>query len=447
MPKGPPNNAGMITRVAAAGALVGAIALVVLILFGGGSSYTLQANFVDASGLVTGNQVLIGPANVGSVSSIGLTANGQAEVTMTLDSDAAPVPQGTVARIYENSLSGIADHYVVLDPGTGPPIPDGGTIGEGQTYSEVSLDQVFDTLDAPTRQGLRGFIQGEAASIEGRALEANQTLQYLAPALASTSAVTAELTRDEPAFDGLLVQGAQALQALASKTQELTDLVANTNATTGAIASQSQALQQALSLLPGALNHSTRTFAGLRSTLDALDPLVVASIPNSRRLAEFASALKTLSDASIPTLNELNALISNPSGSGDLLSLLNETPSLERVGAAAFPRLIAAMNQSQSQVDYLREYAPDVVAALGDLGQSGAYYDANGHYTRTQPIFSAFAVNGANQLEPLPAFENRYTGLQVVHGRCPGGALQPTPDGSAPWQVPGCLTSATPPGP
>ncbi len=447
MPERPTRNAGMITRVAAAGALLGAIVLVVLILFGNGSTYTLKADFVDASGLVTGNQVLIGPANVGSVSSIGLTPNGQAEVTMNLESDAAPVRQGTVARIYENSLSGIADKYVVLDPGTGPAIPSGGTIEVGQTYSAVGLDQLFDTLDAPTRQGLRGFIQGEAASIEGRAPEAHQTLQYLAPALASTSAVTAELTREEPAFDGLLVEGAQALQALASRSQELTQLVANTNATTGAIASQSQALQQALSLLPGALNHSTSTFAGLRSTLDALDPLVAASKPATRRLAEFAAALGTLANASIPTIGDLNGLIRNPAGTGDLISLLELTPSLERVGAAAFPRLIAAMNQSQSQVDYLREYTPDVVGALGSLGQAGGYYDANGHYTRTQPVFSAFSLNGANVLEPLPAFDTRYTGLQIVHGRCPGGSLQPTPDGSLPWSVPGCLTSSTPPGP
>ena len=34
--------------------------------------------------------------------------------------------------------------------------------------------------------------------------------------------MTAELTRDEPAFDQLLVQGAQALQALASRSQQLT---------------------------------------------------------------------------------------------------------------------------------------------------------------------------------------------------------------------------------
>ena len=83
--------------------------------------------------------------------------------------------------------------------------------------------------------------------------------------------MTAELTRDEPAFEGLLVHGAQALKTLASRSQELTQLIANTNSTTAAIASQSQALEEALQLLPPALNHSTSTFAGLRQTLDALD--------------------------------------------------------------------------------------------------------------------------------------------------------------------------------
>ena len=104
------------------------------------------------------------------------------------------------------------------------------------------------------------------------------------------------------------------------------------------------------------------------------------------------------------------------------------------------------MNNSQTQVDYLREYAPDVVAALSDIGQTGAYYDANGHYARTQPVFSPFGVNAANQLTTKPAFD-RYQGLQVVHSRCPGGAVQPASDGSAPRAVPGCSTTSTPPGP
>lgn len=441
-------SSGLIARVAAAGSLVAAIVLVVLVLFSNGSTYTLRADFQDAGGLVTGDDVLIGPARVGSVKSIELTSDGQAQVTVGLDSSAGPMPQGTVARIYENSLSGIANKYVVLQlgPSSAPSIKDGGLITSTHTYSSVNLDQLFDTLDPLTRQGLRGFIRGEAASINGRAAEGNRTLQYLAPALASTSHVTAELARSEPNFDGLLVQGAQALRLLGSRTVQLSQLVSNTNATTGAIASQSQALEQTLSLLSPVLTHSTSTFAGLRSTLDTLDPLVVKSIPASRRLTQFAAALRRLTVLSIPTVGNLSALIRNPSGGGDLISLLQATPALARLAQASFPRMIKEMNDSEAQVDTFREFTPDVVAALTNLGQISAYYDANGHYVRTQPFFGAFGVNGADQLTTQSPAQ-RYQGLQVARSRCPGGAIQPAPDGSSPWVLPGCDKLTTPPGP
>jgi phospholipid/cholesterol/gamma-HCH transport system substrate-binding protein len=360
----------------------------------------------------------------------------------------APLHTGTVARIYENSLSGIANRYIVLEPGpqSAPEIHDGGVIDQTHTYSFVSLDQLFDSLDAKTRVGLSGFIRGQAQSIEGKSAQAHQTLQYFAPALLSTSNVTQELTRDEPAFDGLLVQGAKALQTLGSRSQELTQLVANTNATTAAIASQSTALEQALSLLPPALNHSTRTFAGLRKTLDSLDPLVAASKPASRRLAPFATQLDELTQASIPTVGALNNLIRNPSGSGDLITLLQQTPALARVAHKAFPELIRQMNQSQNQLDYLVDFAPDIVAALTNLGQIGGYYDANGHYARTQPFFAAFGLDSSNQLTSKPPSQ-RGDGVAVVRTRCPGGAVQPSPDGSSPVSVPGCNPSNTPVGP
>jgi phospholipid/cholesterol/gamma-HCH transport system substrate-binding protein len=437
----------MIARVAAIASVVVAVVLVALLVLGASPNYTLRANFQDAGGLVTGDDVLIGPARVGSVQSIGLTPDGQAQVVMGLDSSIGEMPQGTVARIYENSLSGIANKYVVLEPGTGAErIPDGGVIQSDHTYSQVNLDELFDTLTPRTRAGLRGFIRGEAASISGRAPEANRTLQYLAPALLSTSNVTHELARNEPIFDSLLVQGAQAMQTLASRTTQLSQLVSNTNVTTAAIASQSQSLERALTLLAPALSHSTSTFKGLRSTLDVLDPLVVKSIPASRRLAEFAAALGQLTRASIPTVGSLNALIRNPSGGGDLISLLQATPSLARLAQASFPRMIKEFNDSQPQVDYFREYTPDVVAALTNLGQIGGYFDANGHYARTQPFFGAFGVDGVNQLTSrFPS--QRFQGLGVARTRCPGAAVQAAPDGSSPWLVPGCSLANLPPGP
>jgi phospholipid/cholesterol/gamma-HCH transport system substrate-binding protein len=424
-----------------------AIVLVAFVLFSSGSTYTIKANFVDAGGLVTGNDVLMGPAKVGSVSSIGLTPNGQAQVVLSLDPSIGELPRDTVARIYQNSLSGIANKYVVLEPGSSTSrIPDGGTISSVNTRSLVSLDQVFDSLDPLTRAGLRGIIRGEAAAINGKALAANRTLQYFAPALTSTSAATAELTRDEPQFDSLLVQGAQTMQILATRTSELSQLVANTDGATAAIASQSQSLEQTLALLAPTLTHSTSTFAGLRSTLDVLDPLVRASIPATRRLTEFAAALRRTANLSIPTIASLNALIRNPSGEGDLISLLQAAPGLASAAEASFPRQIKEMNDSQAQVDYFREFTPDVVAALADVGQTSAYYDANGHYVRAQPWFGAFGLNSANQLTSIPPSQ-RFGGLQVVRSRCPGGAVQPSPDGSSPRLVTGCSTATVPPGP
>jgi phospholipid/cholesterol/gamma-HCH transport system substrate-binding protein len=392
--------------------------------------------------------VLIGPAAVGTISSISLTANGEARVGLSLHGGVGPLHQGTVARIFEDSLSGIASRYVELEPGPGqaPQIDDGGVITSTHTYSEVNIDQLFDTFDPLTRAGLSGFIQGEAASLKGRGLEANQALKYLAPGLQSTSQLTAELTRDQPTFDQLVVQGAGALSALASRSEQLSQLIANTSTATGAIAAQSQSLQQALGLLPGTLRQATTTFAGLQTTLNKLDPLVAASKPAVRQLPEFLASLHKVIDAGVPTIGALDDLIHNPAGGGDLTALAQATPSLAQIADTAFPEMIRQLNDSENQVEYLRDYAPDVIAALTNVGQASAYYDANGHYVRTQPALFPFGLDSGNELTTqFPS--QRYDGLHAVHERCPGSASQATPDGSAPQSVPGCSTSDLPPGP
>jgi phospholipid/cholesterol/gamma-HCH transport system substrate-binding protein len=436
------------TRALALGALLLAIVVVAYILLSSGSSYTVRLLFSDASGLVTGDQVMIGPSSVGSVQSVSLTRSGQAAVVVGLNGDVAPLYQGTVARIEENGLAGIASHYVTLQPATkgNEQIPSGGTISQSDTYAEVALDQIFDTLNAKTREGLRNIIRGEATSISGKALQANRTLEYLDPLLQSTSQVTGALTKGEPAFDELLVQGAQTMQRLASSSQQLTDLVGKADAVTGAVARQSHALDVALALLPSALSKSTKTFAGLRGTIAALEPLVAATKPQVKQLEPFAAALDRFATAATPTLGYLASLIANPKG-GNLIELLQEAPTLERVARSGFPEIIAsiAAQTSSGQIQALREYTPDIVAALANTGQLNGYYDANGHYARGEPFYGAYGISSGTLTDQLPA--DRYKGLSVVKtGRCPGGATQPA-DGSMPVSVSGCDKSNTPAGP
>lgn len=417
------------------------------ILLTSGSSYHVRAIFSDAGGLVTGDDVLIGPARVGSVQSVSLTRSGQAAIVLGLDGGVAPLHTGTVARIEANGLAGIASHYVTLQPSASsrPTIPSGGTIPAVDTYAQVSLDQVFDSLDPLTRAGLRNLIRGEATAIQGKAGQASRTLHVLAPALLSTSQVTGELDRNEPSFDALLVQGARTMQALAARSTQLTQLVASADTATGALAARSGSLRAALALLPATLRRSVGTFAGLRTTLDRLDPVVSAAKPATKRLTVFASSLRRFAAAGLPTITELAGLLHNPAGTGDLTQLLRQAPSLAATARTAFPELIRELNDSQSQLDYLRQYTPDVIAALADIGQASAYYDANGHYVRTQPFFGAFGLTATGQLVPRPP-SARYDGLQVVQGRCPGGAVQAAP-GAHPKPVSGCNPSTTPPGP
>ena len=282
---------------------------------------------------------------------MGLTANGQADVVISLNGGAAPVRLGTVARIEDAWARLVAGQYVVLYPGPSgaPTIPSVGRRPAHDAYAEVSLDALFDALNPLTRAGISNLIKGSAASIQGRALAANRTLHYLAPGLYSTSRVTQELASNQPAFDGLLVQGARAMQALAARSQDLTSLIANADVATGAIAQQSRALQTALALLPQTLTRSTDTFTGLRARLTRSIPSSPPRFRATRPLTPFAQQLGTLATDALPTVQDLSELIHNPSGTGDLTELFQETPALAAISSIAFPNLIAAMNAGRTR--------------------------------------------------------------------------------------------------
>jgi phospholipid/cholesterol/gamma-HCH transport system substrate-binding protein len=423
--------------VLALGLVLAAVAAV--LLFPGGSGYQIRLLFSDASGLVDGDQVLIGPAQVGTVRSVSLTRSGQAAILIRLGGAAAPLRAGSSARIEENGLAGIASHYVTIQPGprTNLTLNSGATIAASHNHAEVSLDELFDAFNPATRAGLRQTIDGEATAISGRSAQANATLAYLDPALASTSALTAELTHYEGSFDQLLVNGSATLQALATRAGQLTQLISSTASATGAIADQSGALDRTLVVLPHVLTHSTGTLSTLSHTLEVLTPVVKVAKPAVTRLPQFTAALDTLAQVARPAVTQLVALVPEATG------LLTQTPRLEAVAARAFPDGVGAMNASQTQINALLAYTPDVVAALSSLGQASAYYDANGHYTRTQPFFNAFSLNPADQLT-LRAPADRLEGLTHVTNRCPGSAVPASPDGSAPYVVAGCDGTETP---
>ena len=434
-------------RILALAALVAAVALAALAMFGGSDQYKVKAVFQNAGQLVPGNEVRVGGQPIGTISDIELDQSANAIVTMEVGDEVAPLHEGTSATIRATSLSGITSRYISLKPGpnNSRELDDGDSIGADETSAPVDLDVLFNTLDAKTRAGLRDFIRGSGTQYEARGAEAGESIQYFAPFLGSTSRLTRELALDQQVLERFVQDGADTVSAIASRRGDLTDLVSNTNSAMRAIGDENVALQRALELLPGTLRKANTTFVNLRSTLDDLDKLVEESKPNTKELAPFFKALRPLVHDARPTVADLRDLIRSPGPNNDLIELTAKQPRLAELTASVFPRAIRTLDRSDPVISYARPYIPDLSGWLTEFGQVAAYYDANGHYARVQPVFGPTA---------LDRDQYRLTGVSPAdrlnsYGRdsrpdCPGGSTQPTPDGSAPWAVNGCEPTATP---
>ena len=446
-----------VARVAGFGALVLAVILAAWLLVfrsPGGHEYTIL--FQNAGQLVKDDDVQVGGMRVGSVRAIRLTRDNQAAIDVKVQEPYAPLRVGTKAVIRLTSLSGVANRYIALTPApdNAPKLRDGSTLDESSTTTVVDLDEIFNTLDPRTRRNLSQVIKGFATQYDGKGREAGQSTKYFNPVLSTARQLVDQVDQDEGALTRFLVNSSEAVTAIADRRDDLASLVGNTNATAGAIARESTALSQALSLLPSTLRHGTATFQGLRATLDDLDPLVAASKPATRRLTPFLRQLRPFLDDARPTIADLRTLIQRPGPNDDLVDATAKMPGLERVAKPSFAAGVRALKKSQPILDFVRPYTPELVGWFRDFGVGAANYDANGHYARIQPIFNAFQFRdtpAGGVLTPnLPG--ERLSGLQTGKlTRCPGAASQPNQDGSAPWRDSGgnldCDPSEAPPGP
>jgi len=437
--------------------------LVLVILFGGSQGRTYHLIFENGGQIVGGNEVLVAGQPIGSVSSLDLTDDGEADITISVDK---PLHEGTTAVTRATSLSGIANRYVSIAPGpdNAPTLPDGATLAGDNTTSAVDLDELFNTFKPRTRHALQEVIKGSATWYSGHTEGARRTYKYFAPALVSTRRLLDELTRDQRTFTQFLLTGSRALGAVAERRNDLSALTANANQALGAIASQNEALDRTLTALPPTLRQANTTFVNLRATLDDLDPLVASAKPATRNLTPFLRRLRQVSQRAVPTIHDLSLAVNRGGKANDLTDALRDLPAAQNRAGVAVPHAIKAMNDSQPVIEFTRPYAPDLLAWLTKFAEVTSYYDANGHYARVSTaeanLFHYCTAGDSNpacvghssgDLEPIPQSQ-QFSDLSFgIFTRCPGGATQPIP-GSNPFLDGGnldgkCDPSDVPPGP
>jgi phospholipid/cholesterol/gamma-HCH transport system substrate-binding protein len=429
-----------IGRVAAVGAVIAAVVLVGLILFGGGVSggYRVKARFLNAGQLVKGNPVQVGGVPVGSVKGIRITDDGEAEVDLEIDGDHAPLRRGTRAEIRQFSQSGLANRYIDLSlpPDSNDEIPDGGVIETDKTVTQVDLDELFNTLDPPTRKALQEFFKGSAAQWRDNAREANIGFEYLNPALSTSRRLFNELTEDTPLLQRFLVDSSEMVTALAERRDDLAGLIGNLNTTMRALGSQKEALAESIGRLPPFMRRANTTFVNLRSTLDEVDPLVEASKPVAKRLGPFLSQARAFAADAKPTVRDLSITIRKRGRANDLIDLMRTFPPLSEIATVkknrsyapggkrysvgetrgAFPESIDALKGGAKEISFARPYTTDFLGWFDDFSTTGGGFDALGATARGFITMSEFL--------------HRDSLAYKQYKRCPGSAEAPAKDGS-----------------
>ena len=456
-----------IGRVAAIAAVLAAAVLVAVMLFGGGGSgYKVKATFLNASQLVNGNSVQVGGIRAGSVDGIKITKNGQAEITLNISDDYAPLPQGTRAEIRQASQSGIANRYVdlripghELQAGNGEgaddkdvvveseTIDDGGTIGADETETAVDLDQLFNLLDPKTRRSLQRFLKGSSQVYAGRTREANVGYRYLSPSLSRTARLLRELNHDTPALEHFIVDSSRLVTALAERRDHLAALIGNLNDTMRAIGDEKVALASAIGRLPDFMRRANTTFVNLRATLDDVEPLVDASKPVARKLQPFLDQLRPFARDAAPTIRDLSAVVRRGGPANDLIELTKTFTPLADIAVDAATRngenrrgaiaeTAIATRDSAPIIAFGRPYTPDLFGWFDDFSTTGAADAATG-ISRTQTFFNFFTPSNTGAVTPLigELLDTRGEVFKEFvkidqHKRCPGASEGPADDGS-----------------
>lgn len=423
------------SRIAAMVAMVSCVALVAITLLGGGgSSQRFRLKAVNAAQLVKGDLVKVGGVRAGIVESIDLGSDNQAEISIRVDdTDILPLHEGTRAEIRLSSLSSVAGRYVSLLPGPNNrrELKAGSTFRATDVSVPVELDQLLSVLNAETRRAFRSALRGSATIYRGKTEEANRALRALNPALTEMATTAREVGRDDARLERFLVQSASVFDVVAQRNPAIDAALRDTANTAASLASRRRDLETALERAPRAFGQAGATLTRLTSVSRDLHGALHDARLVAPRLATLLRTLDRILPRARPALESAQRLAPLAA------STLEVIPTLSRTATPALRDAGTALADADPIVSGARPYVPDVVHGFlsGFGGQTFTYYDANGHYGRVRPIVYAGSSQTAGFLSSL--LQTSVAGdaeQRNLLRRCPGGATDPAPDRSNPYE-------------
>lgn len=311
-------------------------------------SYRIKAYFPEAAQLAQEADVRIGGVTVGKVKTIELapaefrvSGKDTTAAEMEIEPEFAPISEDARAILRQKTLLG--ETFVELTSGTEPgrdsapvslgaaanvsdaeaeeveTIPEGGSLGVGQTVEATQIDEIFNALDAETRESFQRWQANAAIAIRDRGLDFNDALGNLGPFITDAADVVDILKRQKVALKGVVRDTGATFEALTERNEALAGTIVGSRNTFEGLAAEERALAESFQILPTFERESRLTFERLDAFRENAHPLVRELIPVARDLS--------------PTLRDVRRLSPN------LRNLFVDLDDLIRVSRRGLPAL------------------------------------------------------------------------------------------------------------
>jgi phospholipid/cholesterol/gamma-HCH transport system substrate-binding protein len=302
---------------------------------GSSGEYKVRGIFDNGSFVVTGEQVRVAGANVGTVESVDVTGTDE---TASLEGGPHPVP-GKAVVVMNITDSGfkdfradasclirpqslIGEKYIDCTPtqprAPGTPLPPPlGKIGDDQPGSgqyllplenngkTVDLDLIQNIQRLPYRDRFRLILNDLGASLAGRGEDLGEVIDRANPALRQTDRVLNILAQQNQQLASLASNGDAVLEPLARNRQHITGFFHNAAISGQATAERSADLEESLRKFPETLRQVRLTSAKLKQFADQGTPLFTALNQGGRGLSKATVNLPAFARLSIPALQSL----------------------------------------------------------------------------------------------------------------------------------------------
>ncbi len=322
--------------------IIGGLLLVALLIAlpaigsnGNSGTYLVRGYFDNGSFVVSGEQVRVAGANVGTVQSVDVSNDHE---TASLEGGPHPVP-GKAVVVMEIDNSGfkdfrqdasclirpqslIGEKYIDCTPtqprapGTPPPpplqkIPDGQT-GAGQYLlplenngKTVDLDLIQNIQRLPYSERFRLILNDLGAGLAGRGQDLGEVIDRANPALRQTDRVLAILAQQNQQLASLASNGDAVLAPLARNRTHITSFFRNAAIAGEATAERSPALEESLRKFPATLRQVRLTMVKLKDFADQGIPLFTALNQAAPGLSKATVNLPQFANLATPALQTL----------------------------------------------------------------------------------------------------------------------------------------------